>query len=254
MAIFKDSGIVLRETATNESDKRVTLLLKTRGKLTVSARGARKPNSKFAGATQLFAYGEYILLEKDGFYSLTQAETLENFHAVRANFDAFCQAAYFTELADAMLLREMQVREPLRLLLRGLQALARGVPDAGLVGAMYTYKLMQLEGYAPNVDDCTVCGEAYDGTRYFFTGDGLCCRACAQKEDTAGASIRKIPVDDAAVRALRAMLGMDIEPLFRMNTSDELRRALEHTARLFREENLDVHLKSLELIERSMWS
>ena len=252
MAVFKDNGVVLRETATNESDKRVTLLLKSRGKLTVSVRGARKPKSKLGGATQLFAYGEYILLEKDGYFSLTQAETLESFHTVRSNFDAFCQAAYFAEMADGMLLQGMSSHEPLRLLLRGLQALARGVPDPGLVGAMYTYKLMQIEGLSPNLDDCTVCGEPYGGTRAYFTGDGLCCYACARKDDEAQVhSMRKLPIDDSFVRALRSLLGMEAETLFRMNVSDDLRRLLERTARLFREENLDIRLKSLELMERS---
>ena len=246
MAIFKDKGIVLRETAVSESDKRITLLLKERGKLTASARGARKPKSKLAAATQLFAYGEYIILEKDGFYSLTQAEALESFYAVRTKLESFCHGTYFLELADCILLREMQVREPLRLLLRGLQALARGVPDAGLVSAMFTYKLLQMEGFSPGMEACAGCGELYDGRRYWFTGEGLCCRDCmrAQAQNT-----HTIPIDEAAVHAIRVILETDAETLFRMNVSGELQQMLERTARLLREENLDVSLKSLALMD-----
>jgi len=243
MAIFKDKGVVLREQAVNESDKRVTLLLKEHGKLTASVRGARKPKSKLAAATQTFTYGEYVLLEGNGFFSLTQAAVLESFHGLRKRYETYCRAMYFLELADGMLLRDMAAREPLRLLLRGLQALARGMPHEELAAAVFTYKFLQAEGYSPCMDFCAFCGEEADGPRLFFTADGLCCRNCVKTLRG-----RSIAIDGAASAAIRAVLAAEAENLFRMDAPEELRLALSKTSALFREENLDLRLKSLELI------
>jgi len=243
MAIFQDKGIVLREQTTGDSDKRVTLLLKEHGKLTASVRGARKPKSKLASATQPFAYSEFIILEGNGFYSLTQATVLESFHGLRARFEAYCRGMYFLELADGMLLRGMPSAAPLRLLLRGLQALARGKPDETLVAAIFTYKFLQLEGYSPCMDFCAFCGEEVIGPRLYFTADGLCCRDCVKTLHG-----RSIPLDDQILQAICTVLTTDAEELFRMDAPDALRLALDKTAALFREENLDLRLKSLELL------
>jgi len=244
MATFKDRGIVLRETAVGESDKLVTLLLKERGKLTVSARGARKPKSKTAAATQMFAYCDYVLFDGNGFYALAQAEVIESFYEVRSHFDAYCQGSYFLEMADRMLLKEMPVQEPLLLILRGLQALARGVPSAGLVGAIFTYKFLQLEGYAPSVDVCAVCGGEMEGEKLFFTGEGLCCAGCAKDVQT-----RKIRLTEQDAKSLREVLAQDAGALFRMDVPEPLRVTLEQTSRLFRETNVEFPFKSLAMME-----
>ena len=242
MAIFQDRGIVLREQAAGEADKRVTLLLKERGKLTATARGARKPKSKLNAATQTFAYGEFIFLEGNGFFSLTQGTVLESFHGIRKRYEAYCRAMYFLELADGMLLRDMPAQEPLRLLLRGLQALARGTPHEALVDAVFTYKLLQTEGYSPCMDYCALCGEEA-GSRLFFTGDGLCCRDCVKTLQA-----RSIPIDETTVDAIRMLMMTDAETLFRMDAPEALRLALGKTSALFREANVDLRLKSLELL------
>ena len=46
-------GIVLRETETKETDKILTVLTRTEGKLAVVARGARRRRSRIAAAAQL---------------------------------------------------------------------------------------------------------------------------------------------------------------------------------------------------------
>ena len=48
-------GIVLRETETKETDKILTVLTRTEGKLAVVARGARR-RSRIAAAAQLLVY------------------------------------------------------------------------------------------------------------------------------------------------------------------------------------------------------
>ena len=247
MATFKDKGIVLREAAYNESDKHVTLLLKERGKLTVSARGARKPQSKLSAATQTFAYGEFVIYDGGGFYTLAQAEALEGFYAVRETLEGYCYAAYFMELTDRFLLREMDAREPLRLILRGLQALARGVPKAGLTAAVFTYKFLQTEGYSPVTEACAACGEALQGGRLFFTGEGLCCPSCLRTLDANGAKALRIGAP--TLHAIQTILQNDADGLFRMNATSDLQRELEQTAKLFREANVEHGFKSLEMLE-----
>ena len=243
MATIKDRGIVLRETAYNEADTHLVLLLKERGKLVVSAKGARKPKSKLNAAAQPFVYAEFVLFEGDGFYSLASAEVIESFYRLREDFARYCHAAYFLELADRFLLREMDVREPLRLILRGLQALARGVPGAELVSAIFTYKFLQLEGYSPVMDACAFCGGEIGGGKLLFAAEGLCCADCLRAGE-----VRALRIDETVAACIRSVLDGDADGLFRVDAEEDVRLALAKTARLFREANVEKSFKSLTML------
>ena len=49
MGLYKVEGIVLRRRNLGEADRLVTILSRDRGKLTVVARGARRPRSRLGG-------------------------------------------------------------------------------------------------------------------------------------------------------------------------------------------------------------
>ena len=59
------NGLVIREVEYRESDKILTLLTES-GKLTVTARGAKKPTGKNLSLASLFCNSEFTLNEQNG--------------------------------------------------------------------------------------------------------------------------------------------------------------------------------------------
>jgi len=141
-----------------------------RGKVSVSARGARKPKSKFAAASQAFCFSEFVIFEGKGFLALTQAEPVKFFHRLQGDFDMYCAAAFFAEMLDAMILPGMPAEPALRLMYRTLSLMVSGAVPPDLAAAVFQVKFFQLEGLAPEETICTDKG-ARDALNYILSSE-----------------------------------------------------------------------------------
>lgn len=172
-------GLVIREVKYKESDKLLTVLTDTEGKLTVSARGARKKGCKYAAATQLFAFSEMTLFGNKGRWSLNEAETQEQFLGLRGNITSLALASYFAEALEAVSDEDMPNPRVLQLGLNSLYALSRGMYSEKHIKAAFEMRLMCLSGYEPDVSGCSVCGDENPNDPRLGANSGMVyCRKC----------------------------------------------------------------------------
>ena len=87
------TGIVIRVKPYGERDKLITVLTADRGVITVSAKGALKLTASFSRCTQLYAYSNLTLYEKNGFYTLLEGGLIASFFSLSENLDCFALAA-----------------------------------------------------------------------------------------------------------------------------------------------------------------
>ena len=220
MAIIKDFGIVLREYDAGENNKRLVLLTRQHGKMTVFARGAKRTGSKLAAA--LFSYNEFVIFEGSGFHSLNAVVPVHMFgDAFAEDYDKFCFACCFLEMVDKMVLSDMDMSEVLQILLCALAELAReNRHKPATVFGVFAIKLLKAEGFAPLV---TEAGHVQTG------------------ENT-------LQLSAEAARALTYILEASPKEMFAFKASDDVSERLYRAARLFVAESLDFKLKSLEMI------
>ena len=99
MASHKVLGVVTRAVNYRDHDRILTLVTRERGKLTATARGCRKPQSKLLTASSPLCYGEYVLNERnkmcirDSVYTV-QAITNQRYYS---NLNLIPQAAILQE-------------------------------------------------------------------------------------------------------------------------------------------------------------
>ena len=140
------TGMVLFAAPAGETDRRITLLTKERGKITAFARGARKPNSPFIAATRAFAFGRVTLYEGRNSYTVAGMEISNYFDRLSMDLEASCYAAYFAEFAAYYAHDGVEAGDMLKLLYAAFVALERGSIPGPLLRAVYELKLMQVNG------------------------------------------------------------------------------------------------------------
>jgi DNA repair protein RecO (recombination protein O) len=163
--LYRDEGVVLRTHKLGEADRIVVLMTAGRGKVRAVAKGVRKTKSRFGGRLEPPSRASLLLYEGRELDTITQAETLEHYPAIRDDLDRLTDAIALLEAVDQVA-QEGEPTAPLyRMLTGALRTLAAAETRSPLLVAAFYWKLLALEGVAPVLDCCVRCGsERADGT------------------------------------------------------------------------------------------
>lgn len=101
---IKTEAVVLQAIDYKDNDKLLTLFSPSLGKITACIKGVKKPKAKLAFSAQPFCFAEYVLAEKAGRYTVTNAYLHESFFELRADFNRF-----YAGCAAAEVCRELSV-------------------------------------------------------------------------------------------------------------------------------------------------
>ncbi|MDE7253909.1 MAG: DNA repair protein RecO [Acetatifactor sp.] len=145
------TGMILKQSPMGEYDRRVCLLTRERGKISAFARGARKPGSRLAAATNLFAFGTFKLYAGRNSYTMTEAEITNYFEELMSDYVGAYYGMYFTEVADFYTRENNDEKEMLKLLYQSLKAIMADSLPNPLVKCIFELKAIAVNGEFPGI-------------------------------------------------------------------------------------------------------
>ena len=205
------TGIVLKAQPVGESDRRITILTSSKGKIGAFARGARKPNSRFAAGTCSFAFGNFRLYAGRDSYNLADIEITNYFEPLRMDVEAAAYASYFAEIADYYGRENSDEKDMLKLLYRSLQALSGRQFSFPFVKCVFELKSIAIAGEYPGIPGDM---ELLDGTK----------------------------------QALSFIGQTPPEKIYSFRVSEEALSELRRVAEIYRARYMDHNFKSLEIL------
>ncbi len=140
------TGMVLRAAPSGEGDRRLVMLTRERGRITVFARGARRPGSPFLAACRPFSFGRFSLYEGRDAYNLQSAEITAYFEEFSFDMEGACYGSYFLEVAEYFARENLDGTELLTLVYQSLKALLKEAIPNELVRRVFELKAMVLNG------------------------------------------------------------------------------------------------------------
>lgn len=144
--VLEMTGMVIKASSVGEYDKRLVLLTMERGKITVFARGAKRPGSNLMGPSRPFAFGIFKLYEGREAYTLQGAEITKYFEELAENLEGACYGQYFLEMADYYTRENMEARGMLLLVYQSLRALLKPQIPNKLIQRVFELKAMVFHG------------------------------------------------------------------------------------------------------------
>ncbi len=145
------TGMVLKAVPVLENDKRIILLTSERGKVTVFARGAKKPGSRFMAACNPLVMGRFFLFEGKSAYNLGEANISDYFESLRNDLEGALFGMYFADVADYYCRENIGAAQVLNLLYLSLKALLREDIPNRLVQYVFEIRMLVIDGQFPGV-------------------------------------------------------------------------------------------------------
>lgn len=242
---YTTKALILRESQYKDNDKILSVLTEDLGLLTVKARGVKRKNSTLRSGCQLLCYSELTLFEKNGFYTINEAEPIQMFMRLRTDIELLSLGAYFAQLLENVSAQDQVNPEILSLGLNSLYALDKLKKPQILVKAAFELRLLSLSGYLPNLDGCASCGE--EDARVFYLQEGiLLCDSCRRVSGT-GESVR---ITDGVLAAMNHIMSCPKQKLFSFTLPEESLRELGDVCEKFLLSQLDGRFSSLEFYKR----
>ena len=147
MAEFTVEGIVLRRWDSGESDRRIALLTPDRGKIYLTARGARKAGARLAPFTEPATYAAFGVGARRNAY-VTQVQPLQGFAGLRTDYLRLMCVLAFLEVVDAVLSEDQPAPEVFEDCVSGINAICGSDPVAAL--CWIDLRLMASTGHGPD--------------------------------------------------------------------------------------------------------
>jgi DNA repair protein RecO (recombination protein O) len=242
MPLYKEQGIVLRAVKLGEADKIVSILTQGSGKVRAVAKGIRRTNSRFGARLEPLTHVSLLLYTGRSLDTITQAEIVSSFRAIRGGFDLIAAGETMAEAVDKVAEEHERNVRLFLLLLSGLRALEAHPRDPAAVAESFLLKLLSLSGFHPSLSACAVCGAA--GPHGWFSAGqgGVVCQDCAEHD--AGR------VAEGAVRWLEALARIDVLAAGDMTPAIEVRREARAMLYGFAEYHLERRMRSFSLLAR----
>lgn len=176
-------AIVLRTWPFGESDKIVSFLTESHGKIRGIAKGAKRSRKRFANSLEPFAVVKLRFLDRSaGLVFIQSCELVQTFKRLTTSLDKIAHASYFMEVAD-VLSGEHDENRALYAHLRDALGFIDANETSELVTAYFELKLLKLAGYDPMLDHCRRCAAAWRGRagRWNFSlrDGGILCPGCS---------------------------------------------------------------------------
>ncbi len=226
--LVRDQGLVLRLQDQAETDRRVSLLSESRGRLELLVKGARRLERPFGAVLDLLNLVEVIYYRRrSGLHLLREATLIQDFPGIRQDLERLEAALLVLRWAWELVPREAPDPRAFRLTLGFLYALEKSASPRVLLAA-YRLRLLSTLGYRPALHGCVACGKG-EGLFWVPERGGLVCGEC-------GGAGPEIPL--RLRKAMDGLLRLPLGALLRLRLAPSDLEEIERLTLAFREAQL----------------
>jgi len=241
--VYKTQAIVLRRFDFGETGRQLIAFTPDFGKISLIAKGTKKPTSKLAGHLEPLTLTQLVVASGRNIDTVTQAQTIKSFANVRSDSRVIPFGLIVAELLDRMIAEGEPNREIWALAVDTLERL-NNTNDPWKPVTYFQVRLLILAGYQPELKVCSRCGQDVDPESVYFSlsAGGMVCRECSKGDPTA------VVVSPNVIKALRLASLPSYEVFEKVRIPQDLRLDVEAIIRRIYAHILESDIRSIAML------
>jgi DNA repair protein RecO (recombination protein O) len=250
MPLYESEAIVLQRYPLGESDRIVSFLSRSMGRVRGVAAGSRKTKSRFGSTLEKLSHIRIWYFERESrdLVRISQCEMIESFLDAFRDYPSSVAFSLFAEITEAVLPEREASDASFRLLLLAAQTIKQ-THATEIALAYFALWTVKLGGWLPALDRCAFCGKVLgaDAPAYLASsGSAIACGNCRKP------GMRTLTAP--ALAAAKKMLSERLDRLVQAGTANPIppraARDLTNVMLDVVEHQIDRKLKSRELLEQ----
>lgn len=234
-------GIVLKTRDYKESDKILTLLTLEKGKISVKARGVKKPKSKLKAFCQPFCFADFELINSKIMYILSGASSIDMYFDLVLDYDKYILASSVLEICDKVCVEGQDYSSLLLSAIKCINEITYTSISSKLLISKFIIEVLREEGVIFNLDSCQNCGKELSKNESLFmnltTGE-IVCKGCK--------SLNNVELKVQEVEILKTLISNDFDSLTGYDFSDKEVSNLLDTLHKNLSYRCDIKINSLD--------
>ena len=169
---YNERCIVLKHTKLGETDATVTMLASDGSQVRAVAKGLRKPGNRIGARLELFCEADLLLHEGKSLDIVREVKTVATNAAIRDELERTASASVAAELVEKLGRDGVVLGERMYAMsAAALRAMADfPARQSVLIATAFLFKAMAMQGFAPAVRECALCGSPIRHVQAFDVG------------------------------------------------------------------------------------
>ena len=242
MATVKVKGIILSENNMGDYDKMLTILTPNFGKISCSAKGARRPKSALLAGTQLFCFGEYLLYQGTSTYHMNSCEIIEMFYKIRTDLDKLKYAIHVNKIVQEVTEENENCYNILQLYLNTLYMLSETEKDKEFIVSIFKLRLLTILGFMPRIIACVSCKEKQQLSYFSIRDNGFKCEPCSKQDKSS------LYMSESTKNAIKYTISAPAKKVFSFDLKNEVLEEFKLITRIYFDEKMEREYKVEDII------
>lgn len=245
--LYCTEAIVLNRQNYGEADRIFVLYTPSRGRMSVIAKGIRRPKSRFGSYLDYFARVSLDLAKGRELDVVTGVSAIDPHERLRTDTESYGYAAYFAELTRH-LTQDRQENRPLYDLLASSLALVSEGVDPWPVARHFELGILTLLGYRPELFRCVNCTRELEAVPNSFSSQlgGMLCPSCRLADPAA------ISLSIDAQKYLRTLARSGLTSVIRLSVPEPVRNEVAHAVASYLRFVAERDFSSLRVLDAMM--
>lgn len=250
MEPFSCRGITLASREFKEKDRLVSVLTAEKGLVTICAKGAGRPGSKYAFATIPFMVCDFVVSVSHGYYYLKEGTIVENNSDIMSSLETMTCASHMSSCLIDSTFQGENAHEAYELAAYAFYMLARHPKDYLILYSAFNWRLLTIAGLTVRYELTNDSGELVaPGNIYLvsLTGGTVETARNTRAEQLTGNEYRILPYD--CINALNFFFDCPINRLFTAKASGDVIKELKDFTTAYLSVQFDKHYDGLSLLD-----